>query len=167
MNLKQTVYFMALVGALAGFACWNIQVWLSDFLTGGQERIWLGVAISATLMGAFIGGMTVAFADHWTSERVVPTWVIAGIVLGAVAGLLTGLVYIPLQNQLVRPAETQAASFVGSVLPWLIAGGLIGLFVGPVVLAVFYDLIMSWMAETRAAPAKEAASPAPAISGLP
>jgi len=130
VNLKQTVYFMALVGALAGFACWNIQVWLSDFLTGGQERIWLGVAISATLMGAFIGGMTVAFADHWTSERVVPTWVIAGIVLGAVAGLLTGLVYIPLQNQLVRPAETQAASFVGSVLPWLIAGGLIGLVTG-------------------------------------
>ncbi|MBL6652312.1 MAG: AI-2E family transporter, partial [Reyranella sp.] len=26
-----------------------------------------------------------------------------------------------------------------------LTGGLIGLFVGPVVLAVFYDLVMSWM----------------------
>ena len=36
--------------------------------------------------------------------------------------------------------------------------------VGPVVLAVFYDLVVSWMAETRPNPAKEVPSATPAIS---
>jgi len=130
VNLKQTVYFMALVGAAAGLACWNVQIWLSDFVTISQDRNWVPVALSATLMGACIGGMTVAFADHWTSERIVPTWVVAGVALGALAGLFTGLAYIPIEGRVIRPDATPAAISVAQALPWVIAGGLIGLVTG-------------------------------------
>jgi predicted PurR-regulated permease PerM len=68
---------------------------------------------------------------------------------------------------MARGLQTPMAIIVAGVLCGTVAGGLIGLFVGPVVLAVFYDLVISWMAETRAATAKEAPSPTPAISGLP
>ena len=130
MNLKQTVYFMALIGAIAGFACWNVQVWLSDFLVGAQDRSWVFVALSAALMGAFIGGMTVGFGDHWTAERVVPTWVLVGVALGAIAGLLTGFIYIPIDQSVRRADPASMARYVGSALAWLIAGGLIGLVTG-------------------------------------
>ncbi len=131
MNLKQTVYFMALVGAIAGLACWTVQVWLSEALPGGQDRNWIFVALSAALMGAFIGGMTVGFADHWTAERVVPSWVLMGVLLGAVAGLMTGIIYIPLERGLIRSATpSSSAAVIGRAMPWLIAGGLIGLVTG-------------------------------------
>lgn len=128
MNLKQTVYFMALVGAIAGLACWTTQVWLSDYLAGDQERTWLFVGLSATLMGAFIGGMTVGFADHWTSDKVVATWVVAGVLLGAAAGVLSGLVYYLLEARLI--GTTGDTPVIARIIVWLIAGGLIGLAAG-------------------------------------
>lgn len=130
MNLKQTVYFMALVGAIAGLCCWTAQIWISDYLVGNQERNWIFVALSATLMGTFIGGMTVGFADHWTSDKVMPTWVLIGIVLGAVAGFVSGLLYIPIEGRVVRTAQTPAGAIIGRSLIWLITGGMIGLVTG-------------------------------------
>jgi hypothetical protein len=130
VNLKQTVYFMALVGAIAGLACWTTQVWLSDYLAGNQEQGWLFVGLSATLMGAFISGMTVGFADHWTSERVVPTWVVVGVLLGAFAGVLSGLIYRMLESRLMATADGGAAQVLSRSVIWLTAGGLIGLVTG-------------------------------------
>ena len=46
------------------------------------------------------------------------------------------------------------AVIVAGVICGTLAGGLIGLFVGPVVLAVFYDLVRAWM-EIGAAEEKE------------
>jgi hypothetical protein len=129
VNLKQTVYFMALVGAIAGLLCWTTQVWLSDYLVGSQERNWLFVGLSATLMGAFIGGMTVGFADRWTADKVVPSWVLAGVLLGAIAGILSGALYIPLEGRIAQASSPTAAVVLRSMI-WLIAGGLIGLVTG-------------------------------------
>jgi hypothetical protein len=112
------------------YNCWTTQIWLSDYLRGIQEQNWIFVTISATLMGAFIGGMTVGFADHWTSDKVVPTWVMMGVFLGAVAGVLSGLAYIPLETRVIRPNPGKTAAIIGRGLVWLIAGGLIGLVTG-------------------------------------
>ena len=49
------------------------------------------VAIYAALLGALISGLTVAFADKWTSDKIVPNWVAVGALLGLMAGVLTGL----------------------------------------------------------------------------
>ena len=56
-------------------------------------QAWVFVAIYAALMGALIGGLTVGFADHWSSEKLVPSWAAVGALLGALAGTVAGLLY--------------------------------------------------------------------------
>ncbi|UYN97001.1 MAG: AI-2E family transporter [Enhydrobacter sp.] len=46
---------------------------------------------------------------------------------------------------MARGLQTPMAVILAGVVCGTLAGGLIGLFVGPVVLAVFYDLVISWM----------------------
>ena len=127
MNVKQTAYFMALVGAIAGLASWTLQSWLTEFITGTQQ--WLSVSLSGMLMGGFVTGLTVWFADQWTSDKVVPRWVVIGVALGLLAGLLSGLIYMPLQDA-IRTVDNSFTSLLGQSLIWLIAGGLIGLVTG-------------------------------------
>jgi hypothetical protein len=97
---------------------------------GDQSLNWLFVGLSAALMGACIGGLTVGFADHWTSDRVVPSWVLIGVLLGAVAGFLSGVLYIPLEGRVARLDPRGFTALVGRSLIWIIAGGLIGLVTG-------------------------------------
>lgn len=130
MSLKQTVYFMTLVGGLAGLICWLIQVLIADYIFFSQEQQWILVTIYTVLMGAMIGGMTVGFADHWTSDRVVFRWVLVGIVFGVVAGLVSGLLYIPILKNIIQSRSGFAVSLVGRSLTWMIAGGLIGFVTG-------------------------------------
>jgi hypothetical protein len=125
MSLKQTVYFMALAGAIAGLCCWGIQSWIGDVVTVAPTVFTI---ITTTLMGALIGGMTVAFADRWTSDRMVVHWVAAGAVLGSVAGLVAGFIYIPIHSEIISGGRS--GSILGIVLEWLIAGGLIGFVTG-------------------------------------
>ncbi len=47
---------------------------------------------------------------------------------------------------MARGLQTPMAVILAGVICGTLAGGLIGLFVGPVVLAVFYDLVMAWIA---------------------
>jgi MFS family permease len=128
MSLKQTVYFMTLVGAMAGLCCWFLQAGIADLLTGMGQAF--QNIITGSLMGALIGGLTVGFADHWGSDRVVVKWVVAGVVLGALAGLVGGLLYLPILSTLMRPNESGIGQAVGRPMNWLIAGGLIGLVTG-------------------------------------
>jgi predicted PurR-regulated permease PerM len=65
---------------------------------------------------------------------------------------------------MARGLQTPMAVILAGVICGTVSGGLIGLFVGPVVLAVFYDLVVSWMAETRNGAATPAPSRTQAIS---
>ena len=47
---------------------------------------------------------------------------------------------------MARGLQTPMAVILAGVICGTLAGGLIGLFVGPVVLAVFYDLVVAWIA---------------------
>jgi hypothetical protein len=130
MTLKQTVYFMALVGAIAGLACWTIQPWMADVLTVGPELTWILSCLGGALMGAFIGGMTVGFADHWTSDRVVPSWVAIGVGSGTIAGFLSGVIALALRSRLPLADGSTFGGVISGSLTWLIAGGLIGTVIG-------------------------------------
>ena len=130
MKLKQMVYFMALVGGIAGLASWVAQAWLSDYFQFSQESQWILVLIYTVVMGATIGGMTVGFADRWTSDRVPFRWILMGILLGALAGVFSGLVYIPIYTNIIQAGPTGAKALTGRLLAWLFAGGLIGFVVG-------------------------------------
>jgi hypothetical protein len=127
MTLKQTVYFMALVGAIAGLCCWAIQSWVGDFVVLSQTMV---TPLVTTLMGALIGGMTVAFADRWTADRMVVQWVAAGAVLGMLAGLVAGLIYVPIVANVMQGSASRSGIILGRSLEWLIAGGLIGFVTG-------------------------------------
>ena len=58
---------------------------------------------------------------------------------------------------MARGLQTPMAIIVAGVICGTLAGGLIGLFVGPVVLAVFYDLVSVWI--TNGPPAEDEVSP--------
>lgn len=47
---------------------------------------------------------------------------------------------------MARGLQTPMAVIIAGVICGTLAGGLIGLFIGPVVLAVFYDLLIAWVA---------------------
>jgi predicted PurR-regulated permease PerM len=90
----------------------------------------------------------------------IPVMIWAWIAMPAVhAGLFT--VYsapLLLLDNVLRPIlmarglQTPMAVIVIGVICGTLAGGLIGLFVGPVVLAVFYDLVTAWMGTTAPDP---------------
>jgi len=127
MSLKQTVYFMALVGAIAGLICWAVQSWLGDLVRFSQTQFTILVT---ALMGALISGMTVGFADKWTADRVVAKWVAVGVVLGALAGTVGGLLYLPILTGIMQSGTSGLGAVLGRPMTWLIAGGLIGLVTG-------------------------------------
>lgn len=55
---------------------------------------------------------------------------------------------------MARGLQTPMAVILAGVICGTLAGGLIGLFVGPVVLAVFYDLVVVWVATGQTLPGK-------------
>jgi hypothetical protein len=128
MSLKQTVYFMALVGAISGLCCWALQSWIADL--GLIDAQTTQNILTTAMMGALIGGLTVGFSDHWSSERIVPRWVAAGLALGGVAGVVSGILYLPILSGVIKANPFGLGSALGRPLTWLIAGGLIGLVTG-------------------------------------
>ena len=62
---------------------------------------------------------------------------------------------------MARGLPTPMAVIVAGVICGTLAGGLIGLFVGPVVLSVFYDLLVAWIAAGRKVEQVDVPVPAP------
>jgi hypothetical protein len=117
---QQTVYYMVLVGGIAGLACWSIVSWIPDLTTIGGALL---DVITMAVLGGFIGGLTVGCHDYWLADRVAGRWVVVGLAAGVVAGVIGGLIHAamsqsPLTGQLPLLSRT---------LSWMIAGWLIGL----------------------------------------
>src|SRR3712207_5219891 len=83
-SFKQTVYFMSLVGAIAGLACWGFN-WLIAFALDNPGINWTTVIDFSTL-GTFIGALSIGFNDKWLSDRVVGRWIVTGALVGTLAG---------------------------------------------------------------------------------
>lgn len=119
-SFQQTAYFMSLVGSIAGLCCWFLLQLIS--LATGQSNP--GDWLTYSLLGACIGGMSVGFNDHWLTDRVVPRWILMGILLGAAAGggaaLLVGAI-LPSDS----PVRLESP-LLARVLSWMMAGVLIG-----------------------------------------
>jgi MFS family permease len=123
MSLYQTLYFMSLVGGMAGLFSWVLTALISTVLV--SQSAWVSDLVSATILGALIGGLTVAFSDHWSGNRILPRWVVSGVLIGIAAGAIAGLVEIPITNNL---GET--APVLTRLMAWMLAGSLIGLGLG-------------------------------------
>lgn len=124
MSLRQNLYFMSLVGGMAGLFAWAVAT-LATSLPAVQETPWLPDVISALVLGGFIGGFTVGFSDRWSGNRVLPRWIISGVLIGMSAGLIAGLIQIPLTGRLA-----ESHSVLSRVVTWMVAGSLIGLGLG-------------------------------------
>ena len=117
-SFQQTIWEMALIGALAGVICWFIWSLLQIPLAIDVEYYDM---IAFTLLGALIGGLSVGVNDRRLGDAIVPLWILIGVVCGAVAGAAGGWI-----ARFIRSAMIDA-SFAADVLSWLIAGALIGL----------------------------------------
>jgi hypothetical protein len=116
-SFQQTIWEMALIGALAGVICWFIWSLLQIPLAIDVEYYDM---IAFTLLGALIGGLSVGVNDRRLGDAIVPLWILIGVVCGAVAGAAGGWI-----ARFIRSAMIDA-SFAADVLSWLIAGALIG-----------------------------------------
>jgi outer membrane lipoprotein SlyB len=116
-SFQQTIWEMALIGALAGVICWFIWSLLQIPLAIDVEYYDM---IAFTLLGALIGGLSVGVNDRRLGDAIVPLWILIGVVCGAVAGAAGGWI-----ARFIRSAMIDA-SFTADVLSWLIAGALIG-----------------------------------------
>jgi hypothetical protein len=117
-SFQQTIWEMALIGALAGVICWFIWSLLQIPLAIDVEYYDM---IAFTLLGALIGGLSVGVNDRRLGDAIVPLWILIGVVFGAVAGAAGGWI-----ARFIRSAMIDAG-FAADVLSWLIAGALIGL----------------------------------------
>jgi hypothetical protein len=116
-SFQQTIWEMALIGALAGVICWFIWSLLQIPLAIDVEYYDM---IAFTLLGALIGGLSVGVNDRRLGDAIVPLWILIGVVGGAIAGAAGGWV-----ARYIRAAMIDAG-FAADVLSWLIAGALIG-----------------------------------------
>jgi hypothetical protein len=128
VNLNQNVYFMSLVGGIAGLLCWGLTATISE-IPAATLSGWVVLTVETTVMGALIGGMTVGFADKWGGDRLLFRWVAIGVLLGAAAGAASGLINAPLQAG-IQAGAGAARDVAASVALWLITGALIGLVTG-------------------------------------
>lgn len=120
-SLKQTVYYMSLVGGIAGLACW-FTLSLIVLAWSEANTDW----VNYSLLGAFVGALTVGFSDHWLGDRMVARFVLVGGVAGMLAGLLAGLIAWPISSNLSQE-NSWLARALARALGWMIAGALIGL----------------------------------------
>jgi len=124
MSLYKTLYFMCLVGGIAGLFSWTLYALVSAVFAN-QSSAWVADVIPATILGAFIGGLTVAFSDKWSGSRSMPRWVVSGTLIGILAGLLAGLAQIPITNNL-----GEKAPILTRLIAWMLAGSFIGCGLG-------------------------------------
>src|SRR5215475_6121817 len=121
MSLYQTLYFMSLVGGMSGLFSWGIVRLLEASLTS-LSGAWVSDVIAATVLGALIGGLTVAFSDRYSGNRVMPRWIISGTLIGLTAGAIAGFINVPITNRL-----SSSSPLAALLISWMIAGSLIGL----------------------------------------
>ena len=144
---------MRLAGqAIRGVALGVVVTALTQSLLGGIGLAITGVPFAALLTGLMFFlciaqlGPTLVLAPavvwlYWTGET---AWGTVLLVFAIVAGTIDNF----LRPLLIRMgADLPLLLIFAGVIGGLIAFGLIGIFVGPVVLAVAYTLLKSWMDE--------------------
>ncbi|NJC88869.1 MAG: AI-2E family transporter YdiK [Desulfuromonas sp.] len=126
------------VTALIQSALGGIGLWVAGIPGAG-----LLTAVMFILAIAQIGVVPVMLvAVGWLFYKKITAWAIALLVWSAVVGRLDNIIR-PILSK--RGADLPLLLILGGVLGGLVAFGVIGLFVGPVVLAVSYTLVKAWV----------------------
>jgi predicted PurR-regulated permease PerM len=137
---------------------------LAETLIGGLGMALTGVPLAGVLT-ALMFVCCVAQAGPGIVLIPAVIWMYVFSSVGAATLLLAiSIVAITVDN-LLRPflirkeADLPMLLVLAGVIGGLAAFGIVGIFLGPAVLAVSYTLLLAWVAEDEAAPAKDSASP--------
>ena len=141
------------VTALIQSALGGIGLWVAGIPAAG-----LLTAVMFIFAIAQIGvGPVLLVATGWLFYKKITVWAIVLLVWTVVVGSLDNVIRPIL---IKRGADLPFLLILGGVLGGLIAFGIIGLFVGPVVLAVSYTLVKAWVNDdTTVAEGAEGAPP--------
>ncbi len=124
MGLYQTLYYMSLAGGTAGLLAWALAAAIAAALSN-QQSVWVSDLLAVLLLGALIGGLGVAFSDHYAGQRIRAKWVFFGLLSGMIGGGLAELIQVPITARL-----GEQAPILTRAIAWLLAGSLIGLGLG-------------------------------------
>ncbi|MGO9241453.1 MAG: FHA domain-containing protein [Bryobacteraceae bacterium] len=124
MGLYQTLYYMSLAGGTAGLLAWALAAAIAAALSN-QPEVWVSDLLAVLLLGALVGGLGVAFSDHYSGQRIKAKWVFFGVLSGMMCGGLAELIQLPITARL-----GEQAPILTRVIAWLLAGSLIGLGLG-------------------------------------
>ena len=124
MGLYQSLYYKSLAGGLAGLFAWALAAVIAAALTN-QPDVRISDLLAVILLGAFIGGLGVAFSDRYSGRRISAKWVFFGMLIGIVCGGLAAVIQMPITERL-----GEQAPILTRVIAWLLAGSLIGLGLG-------------------------------------
>jgi len=72
---------MSLAGGLAGLFAWALAAVIAAALTN-QPDVRISDLLAVILLGAFIGGLGVAFSDRYAGRRISAKWVFFGMLIG-------------------------------------------------------------------------------------
>jgi hypothetical protein len=135
MTSRMRIYYMCLVGAMAGLVCWGLVVILTKYGLFPKLASYPDL-LNMTLLGGIIGGLVVGFSDYWAEGAVLPLWVASGVAVGLFVGFV-GAYFMTV----VAPLLPEGMGIWRGALPWALAGELIGFGVG-----------MRWFAVNRHTP---------------
>ena len=124
MGLYQSLYYMSLAGGMAGLFAWALAAVIAAALSN-QPDVRISDLLAVILLGAFIGGLGVAFSDRYAGRRISAKWVFFGMLIGIVCGGLAAVIQMPITERL-----GEQAPILTRVIAWLLAGSLIGLGLG-------------------------------------
>src|SRR5262245_47763621 len=109
MTSQMRVYFMGLVGGVAGLTCWSI-VTMAGYVVPQIGDSFFSDAFTMAILGGALGALAVAFWDYWSEEHLVPVSILSGFGIGMGMGLVSGLLAGQIQTYL---------GVLGRVIPWV------------------------------------------------
>jgi predicted PurR-regulated permease PerM len=138
---------------------------LVESAIGGAGLALVGVPLAGVLTAVMF---VFCLAQAGPGVVLIPAviWMYALRTAGPATALLAISVVAITVDNLLRPflirkeADLPTLLVLAGVIGGLAAFGLVGIFVGPAVLAVSYTLLQAWMTEDKPAPATQAADPA-------
>ncbi|WP_172326717.1 AI-2E family transporter [Mangrovicoccus sp. HB161399] len=143
-----------------------IGVAVIQSLLAGMIMVAFGVPLAGplTLVALFLGIIQIG-----PGPVLIPVIIWAWFGMGTGLAILFTVMMVPVMvvDNVLRPIlmarglETPMLVILVGVLGGMFAYGLIGLFIGPVILAVFYELVIAWVAAAEAEPAPEEEDSAP------
>lgn len=166
--------YLAAVGGMTKAVVWGlVATALAQGVVAGLGYWWVGVS-APVLLGAVTALIAmIPFGTPFAWGSIAIWLLVSGDTAGGITLLLWGILVVSWVDNLVRPLVISNATRIPfllvmfGVLGGLAAFGLVGLFLGPVVLAVLMAVWREWLEDADLRPAKQAGTKSTAGPPIP